>query len=544
MDAKFKVQIPQGITGTTRVCAEIPEVDGPCYDAVKKFMVHSPCGLGSPCWEGRNEGCQAGFPFDFTSETVWQTPTAYTDAGPQTGGARSWWTGRRSTTGGSSPYNPYLLLRENCHVNVQVISSLKVLKYLFKYIHKGGDRAAVPEGGPQPQPNANAGGGGNGADGGNGAIGTNGGNCGNGGNGGNGANGGNGGNGAPAANGAEGNGAEQPPEIINEIERYQDMRYFGSCEAAWRLYGLRIHSQHPATMKLRIHLEDHQAVFFEEGDEEDVADREPPETHLTAWFALNAQAAENEEETPPAIVMMPRTYVWDQSRRVWRLKARGDNGTVGRLPFINPSAGEVFYLRTLLLHEQTRGARSFEEVRTVGGEVRATFRDACLALGLLRDDNQWHETMTTANEHMRPPDLRGLFVTILEFNSPSDPPRLLEAFRDAMTEDFARNMRHERERGQPDAVSAAHEAEMCRTLLLLDIEFRIQTPPLNRYGLEAVADGGLRDAALRFLERFARVVRRRVDGDARGGPRAAFAVTSVAGSVVCKIARPFRRSRR
>ena len=108
---------------------------------------------------------------------------------------------------------------------MQVISSLKVLKYLFKYIHKGGDRAAVPEGGPQPQPNANAGGGGNDAD-------------------------DDGGNDAPAANGAGGNGAEQPPEI-NEIQRYQDLRYFGSCEAAWRFYGFSIHSQHPATMKRR-----------------------------------------------------------------------------------------------------------------------------------------------------------------------------------------------------------------------------------------------------------------------------------------------------
>ena len=111
---------------------------------------------------------------------------------------------------------------------MQVISSLKVLKYLFKYIHKGGDRAAVPEGGPQPQPNANAGGGGNDAD-------------------------DDGRNDAPAANGgngAEGDGTEQPPEI-NEIQRYQDLRYFGSCEAAWRLYGFSIHSQHPATMKRR-----------------------------------------------------------------------------------------------------------------------------------------------------------------------------------------------------------------------------------------------------------------------------------------------------
>ncbi len=327
---------------------------------------------------------------------------------------------------------------------MQLISSLRVLKYLFKYIHKGGDRAVVPEEGPHPRPNANAGGGGNGANGGNGAIGANG------------ANGeaaGNGADGDAAGNGgAEGNGAEQLPQI-KEIKRYQDMRYFGSCEAAWRLFGFGVHNQHPATMKLRIHLEDHQAVYFEEGDEEAVTDRGPPETHLTAWFALNAQAAENEEETPPAFVMMPRTYMWDQPRREWRLKARGDNGTVGRLPFISPSAGEVFYLRMLLLHEQTCGAKSFQDVRTVHGEVCATFRDACLALGLLRDDNQWHDTMATANEHMMPSELRGLFVTILEFNSPSDPKRLLDAFVGRRTDDFARNMRGERDRGERDAVA-------------------------------------------------------------------------------------------
>lgn len=51
------------------VCAEIPEDDA-CCDAVKRFIVHTPCGPG--CWEGKREGCAAGFPFDFTNETVWQ----------------------------------------------------------------------------------------------------------------------------------------------------------------------------------------------------------------------------------------------------------------------------------------------------------------------------------------------------------------------------------------------------------------------------------------------------------------------------------------
>ena len=39
------------------------------------------------------------------------------------------------------PYNPYLLLRFDCHLNVEVCTSIKAVKYLYKYIHKGPDRA-------------------------------------------------------------------------------------------------------------------------------------------------------------------------------------------------------------------------------------------------------------------------------------------------------------------------------------------------------------------------------------------------------------------
>nr|AWA44893.1 UPI0001A85ACB related cluster [Saccharum spontaneum] len=41
------------------------------------------------------------------------------------------------------PYNPYLLCLFNCHINVEACGSIKVIKYLFKYIYKGYDRASV-----------------------------------------------------------------------------------------------------------------------------------------------------------------------------------------------------------------------------------------------------------------------------------------------------------------------------------------------------------------------------------------------------------------
>ena len=41
------------------------------------------------------------------------------------------------------PYNPYLLRTFNCHINVEACGSIKSVKYLFKYIYKGHDRASV-----------------------------------------------------------------------------------------------------------------------------------------------------------------------------------------------------------------------------------------------------------------------------------------------------------------------------------------------------------------------------------------------------------------
>ncbi len=41
------------------------------------------------------------------------------------------------------PYNPWLLLRYGAHINVEVCGSVKNVKYLYKYITKGPDMAAV-----------------------------------------------------------------------------------------------------------------------------------------------------------------------------------------------------------------------------------------------------------------------------------------------------------------------------------------------------------------------------------------------------------------
>ena len=39
------------------------------------------------------------------------------------------------------PYNPFLLLKYNAHINIELCSTVKSVKYLYKYIYKGYDCA-------------------------------------------------------------------------------------------------------------------------------------------------------------------------------------------------------------------------------------------------------------------------------------------------------------------------------------------------------------------------------------------------------------------
>ncbi|GAA0171900.1 hypothetical protein LIER_25833 [Lithospermum erythrorhizon] len=40
------------------------------------------------------------------------------------------------------PYNPILLAKFNCHFNLEICCDIRVVKYLYKYVHKGLHRVA------------------------------------------------------------------------------------------------------------------------------------------------------------------------------------------------------------------------------------------------------------------------------------------------------------------------------------------------------------------------------------------------------------------
>ena len=199
----------------------------------------------------------------------------------------------------------------------------------------------------------------------------------------------------------------------DEIKQYVDLRSVGSSEAAWHLVAFPIAKRYPPVQTLRVHLEDQQQVVFDEGTEEEALERQR-ETELTAFFELNAQQ-ENQQEEWLTYIDMPKLYRYDKSKKQWiRRKARSEDTTIGRVHSVNPLAGEAFYLRILLHNDFCRGKTSFEDMRTLeNGNVCETYQEVCRELGLLRDDQEWQQVLEEASGTQLPAQLRELYVIIL-----------------------------------------------------------------------------------------------------------------------------------
>lgn len=108
---------------------------------------------------------------------------------------------------------------------------------------------------------------------------------------------------------------------------------------------------------------------------------------------------------------------------------------------VSPTDAEKFHPRLLLLH--VPGARSFNDLLTMDGEVCSTFRDACIQMHLLADDYEDKEAMAEASHFQMLRQLRSMFATICIYCQPSDPIQLWTTHQDALAEDFARTHDHE-----------------------------------------------------------------------------------------------------
>jgi ATP-dependent DNA helicase PIF1 len=137
------------------VCAELPRIGTKLYDIVTNFMLHGPCGQINPtcsCMLNEFKVCSKGYPKEFSNETIENvngfpqyrrrqiTATQFTKPYRITGNPNYQ---HVFTNRDVVPYNSYLLLKYNAHINVEICSTIKSVKYLYKYVYKGHDRANV-----------------------------------------------------------------------------------------------------------------------------------------------------------------------------------------------------------------------------------------------------------------------------------------------------------------------------------------------------------------------------------------------------------------
>ncbi|XP_065684585.1 uncharacterized protein LOC100202287 [Hydra vulgaris] len=217
----------------------------------------------------------------------------------------------------------------------------------------------------------------------------------------------------------------------DEINTFLDCRYVSAPEALWRIFEYPISHMSHSIIRLKVHLPENQIVYFREGEDQVALDRAAHRgTHLTSWFKLNSK---NEGANHYSYVDIPYHFVFDDKHCKWKVRQRGGNKVIVRMYKVSPT-GELFFLRLLLL--QAKGAKSWEDLRTVIGIVLETFREACVFNGLLQDDTEWQNTLSEAVLTRMPKQIRQLFSIILTFCEPDDPLHHWNSYKAFMMEDF------------------------------------------------------------------------------------------------------------
>jgi hypothetical protein len=362
-----------------------PEMDPEWMFA--KCMMHGPCGPAFPNAPCMQDGwCSKGYPRPFRNETSLDE-NGYPLYRHRDNDLKVLVKGVELDNRWVVPYNPYLCKKFNGHIKTEASISIYAVKYLFKYIYKGHDRATV-------------------------VI-------------------------ERVDNPIDGQQIER-----NEIQEYIDACYVSVSEAVWRIFKMKLHGRFPAVQRLQVHLPNQQTVVFsEDADLQEVVGKSNVQkTTLTEWFTANRNYAST-PDTPYA--KFPERWVWNKTSKKWTPRQRGTK--IGRVYYVHPAFGERYYLRMLL--NVVCGATSFEDLHTVDGRVCAMFKEACQARGLLENDQEWAQALEEASHWATGRRLRDLFASVLLFNEVINLGELWHRFADDLSDDLqARTRRESRDR--------------------------------------------------------------------------------------------------
>jgi hypothetical protein len=363
------------------VSAELPDDSDPqqadLFETVSSLLMHGPCGPLAPNKPCMNEQgvCSKGFPKEFAAETCLPRDE-YPVYRRRDDGRCVEKNGMVLDNRWVVPYNAYLVRKFKAHINVHVCTSIRAVKYLYKYVFKGHDRAAVEvlvRDEVQDFIDARYVG---------------------------------------------------PPEACWRLLSF-DMH--GKSHVVERLpvhlpgrHAVLFDESMPASAVAADQTTKLTAYF------DLVAD---------GWRAGGLQDAAAE---PLYYADVPKWYVWNQKDKKWRARQRGgfSEKVIARMYSVAPQDADRFYLRMLLLH--LPNVEAFVGPRGLKADDATSWRGAATALGLVEDDSEYEAVLHEAALTHMPGLLRALFVQVLFHCEPADPNLLWEHHKEELAADFLR----------------------------------------------------------------------------------------------------------
>ncbi|XP_050909554.1 uncharacterized protein LOC127123377 [Lathyrus oleraceus] len=296
------------------------------YNLVKTHMVHGPCGMENPKFPCMKDGkCSKYFPKKFQDVTV-------VDQGDylvyirRDNGYTIEKNGIKLHRGHVMPHNPSFLMKCETHINMKWCNHNTSIKYLFKYINKDSDRISV-------------------------VI-------------------------IPIKSAGD--------ENVDEIKQYLDCRCVSSSEACWRIFSYSIHGRKSTVERLFFHMEGENFVYYKDFEQigNVLLKASATESMFTSWFLANIDYEEARLLTYGQFVSM---FVYVKKQRCWKPRKRGY--TIGRLIWVPPTTGELYYIRMLLTVK--KGPTTYDDLKIVDGFTHASFREACFAMEFLQHDKEF-----------------------------------------------------------------------------------------------------------------------------------------------------------
>jgi hypothetical protein len=260
------------------ISAKLPnsETNKLAHEIVARCMMHGPCAgafPNAPCME--ESKCKKQYPRKFQSKTITDV-TEYPIYRCRDMGHTVLVHGIELDNPWVVPHNVYLSTKYDAHINVEVCNNIRAVKYLFKYIYKGHDRATLEI----SHQNDNA---------------------------------------------TEGNVIK-----VDEIQKYLDCAYLSTSKAAWRIFKFDMHEWFPTVKRLQYHLPNRQMVLFDDDDDvQEVATRSTIfRTMFTEWFKINQ---ESEVAQSLTFDQFPQQWVWNRKLKQWTMRKRGF--AIGRMNY-------------------------------------------------------------------------------------------------------------------------------------------------------------------------------------------------------------------